>query len=311
MKLQSAGRRAPNQRANELPDSHSEKTLAVVRLRRLMVLLSLCAGLGTTTPVLAASPSQHRVTPPAEISTGLPQHGEEPGNGTSAQIFRWSPFIKEASRRFGVAEDWIKAVMRMESGGHTTAADGSPITSRAGAMGLMQLMPETWRDMQRAYSLGKDPYDPHDNVLAGTAYLRWLYEKFGYPQMFAAYNAGPGTVDAQSAGFRELPEETRNYLTGITRILGTADTVATDSPKSRTRTIQVAQAQRGTAALTRPDGSGVSVDPASVTGVRAALPDEYTPGVQTVISMGPHVNQGVLESPAKVEALLRQHGARV
>ncbi len=252
-------------------------------------------------PAAAAPVSLHPVAAPAVITTNSS---------------RWSSFIQEASLRFGIAEDWIKAVMRMESGGRTKAADGTPITSKAGAMGLMQLMPETWRDMQRAYGLGNDPYDPHDNVLAGTAYLRWLYEKFGYPQMFAAYNAGPATLDAQSAGLRDLPQETRNYVAGIARILGSGPpgSVVPAAPISKSRPrMELAQAQTGggTAAFTRPDGSEVSIDPALVTGVRAALADEYTPNVQTVISMGAHLHQGVLENLAKVEALLRQHGAKV
>ena len=51
---------------------------------------------------------------------------------------------------------------------------GRPIVSRAGAIGLMQLMPGTWRDMQKMLGLGDDPNDPHDNILAGAAYLRLM-----------------------------------------------------------------------------------------------------------------------------------------
>jgi hypothetical protein len=65
------------------------------------------------------------------------------------------------------------------------------------------------------------------------------------------------------------------------------------------------------AVLTRPDGSRISIDPTSVTSVRAAMPNEYTPGVQTVVSVGQHLHQGVLESLDKVETLLRHRGARV
>jgi hypothetical protein len=260
-----------------------------------MAIVSLCATLGVITPSAAAEPSA--------VS-----------QATSAVTARWSPLIKEASRRFGIAEDWIKAVMRMESGEHTSAADGHPITSPKGAMGLMQLMPETWRDMQRAYGLGNDPYDPHDNVMAGTAYLRWLYEKFGFPKMFAAYNAGPGTVGSQTASARELPQETRNYVRGISSILGVQNGLATNSraQSHQTAATLVAHAESGgMAVLTRPDGSQVSFDPSSVTSVRAAMPNEYTPGVQTVVSAGPHLHQGVLESLDKVEMLLRSHGAKV
>ena len=266
----------------------------VFQNRHFVAMLCLCATFGAVTPSAAAEASA--------VS-----------QATSALISRWTPLIREASRRFGIAEVWIKAVMRMESGGQTKTADGHQIKSPKGAMGLMQLMPETWRDMQRAYGLGNDPYDPHDNVMAGTAYLRWLYEKFGFPQMFAAYNAGPGTVALKTAGTRALPQETRNYVQGIARMLGSQPAGAPKSEPRRPVPAQVAQAETAdvAAVFTRPDGSQVSIDPSSVTSVRAALPDEYTPGVQSVISTGPHLHQGVLESLDKVEAQLRRHSARV
>ncbi len=54
----------------------------------------------------------------------------------------WGPHIHEAAARFGVPETWVRAVMRQESGGQQTGADGAPVTSSAGAMGLMQVMPD-------------------------------------------------------------------------------------------------------------------------------------------------------------------------
>jgi soluble lytic murein transglycosylase-like protein len=149
------------------------------------------------------------------IAAKTSEFAKEQTMSTAKLIDRWTPFIKEASRRFGVAETWIKAVMRMKSGGRTLLADSQPIKSNAGAMGIMQIMPDTYKDMREQYGLGADPYDPRDNVLAGAAYLRWLHEKYGYPKMFAAYNAGPGTLEAQVAGARELPSETRAYVSGI------------------------------------------------------------------------------------------------
>ena len=204
--------------------------------------------------------------------------------------------------------------MRMESSGRTQSADGRPITSRVGAMGLMQLMPETWKEMRRLYGLGADPYDPHDNVLAGTAYLRSLYQKFGFPRMFAAYNAGPATVDAQSAGTRDLPHETLDYLRGVAHILGATDDSKTATPRASrekpTTVVSTATPMGVMTDLTRPDGAQVEIDPLTVTGIRAVLPNEYTPGVQTVVSMASRT-QGVLESPAEVMARLRRHGARI
>lgn len=104
--------------------------------------------------------------------------------------------------------------MRAESGGRTRLG-GRPITSPAGAMGLMQLMPGTWTAMRAQHGLGPDPYHPRDNILAGTAYLRAMYNRFGYPGLFGAYNAGPARYAAALAGTRRLPEETRAYLATV------------------------------------------------------------------------------------------------
>jgi len=138
----------------------------------------------------------------------------EPVAATDGALDRWQEFIAEASRRFGVSEAWIRAVMRAESGGRTML-DGRPITSRAGAMGLMQVMPDTYEEMRHAHGLGSDPYDPHDNILAGAAYLRAMYDRYGYPALFAAYNAGPERYDQYLRDGRPLPPETRTYLATI------------------------------------------------------------------------------------------------
>jgi len=129
-------------------------------------------------------------------------------------VDRWRTEIAEASARFAVPVAWIERVMRAESGGHTMLG-GRPITSRAGAMGLMQLMPATWAAMRAAHGLGGNPHDPHDNILAGTAYLRAMYDRFGYPGLFAAYNAGPGRYAAHLTSGRALPTETRAYLAQV------------------------------------------------------------------------------------------------
>lgn len=129
-------------------------------------------------------------------------------------VDRWRPYIAEASVRFGVPVAWIERVIRAESGGMTTL-DGRPIVSRAGAMGLMQLMPGTWAEMRARLGLGEDPHNPRDNILAGTAYLRLMYDRFGYPGLFGAYNAGPARYAAHLATGRALPGETRAYLASV------------------------------------------------------------------------------------------------
>lgn len=129
-------------------------------------------------------------------------------------VDRWQPYIAEASARYAVPVEWIERVMRAESGGRTTL-DSRPITSHAGAMGLMQLMPGTWADMRARLGLGHDPHDPRDNILAGTYYLRLMHDRFGYPGLFGAYNAGPGRYAAWLAGRSGLPGETRAYIASV------------------------------------------------------------------------------------------------
>ncbi|MCR4265848.1 lytic transglycosylase domain-containing protein [Nitratireductor sp. ZSWI3] len=130
------------------------------------------------------------------------------------RLARWQDHVSEASRRFAIPESWIYAVMDAESNGRTML-DGRPTTSHAGAMGLMQVMPETWRDMRREHDLGADPHDPRDNILAGTGYLRAMYDRFGFPGLFAAYNAGPGRYEEHLRDGRPLPKETVFYLKGL------------------------------------------------------------------------------------------------
>ncbi|MEJ0026707.1 MAG: lytic transglycosylase domain-containing protein [Rhizomicrobium sp.] len=134
---------------------------------------------------------------------------------------RWDPDIRRASRRFAVPDLWIRAVMTIESGGRTMMAENAPITSSAGAMGLMQIMPKTWHRMRRQYGLGNDPYDPHDNIMAGAAYLHELDEIYGYPGLFAAYNDGPGMLEAHRRLRQMMPEETTAYVWNIASILST------------------------------------------------------------------------------------------
>lgn len=129
-------------------------------------------------------------------------------------VAQWRPIIAEASTRFGVPTSWIERVMHAESRG-LTMLNGHPIRSRAGAIGLMQLMPATWDEMRARLALGSDPDDPHDNILAGTLYLRLMYDRFGYPGVFGAYNAGPAVYAAWLAGTRRLPTETTAYLRSV------------------------------------------------------------------------------------------------
>jgi soluble lytic murein transglycosylase-like protein len=144
-------------------------------------------------------------------------------------IDRWQAFIDEAALRFGVPASWIRAVMATESSGQTLR-DGRPITSSAGAIGLMPLIPETYAEMRLRHGLGADPYDPHDNIMAGVAYLRAMYDRYGYPGLFAAYNAGPARFDEYLLRGVSLPDQTLHYLLSIGP--GLRDAVVAKRPRA-------------------------------------------------------------------------------
>ena len=128
----------------------------------------------------------------------------------------WGPYVTEAAAKFDVPERWIREVMHQESGGRLYGRGGDLITSGAGAMGLMQVMPGTYDELKARYrELGSDPFDPHNNILAGTAYIREMYDIYGSPGFLAAYNAGPGRLDDYLTRSRTLPEETRRYVASI------------------------------------------------------------------------------------------------
>ncbi|NNM57843.1 MAG: lytic transglycosylase domain-containing protein, partial [Acidocella sp.] len=126
----------------------------------------------------------------------------------------WGPYINIAANRFDVPPTWIRQVMRVESGGHEYL-DGQLIVSAAGAMGLMQLEPATYQEMASRYGLGQDPFNPYDNIMAGTAYIHEMYQIYGSPGFLAAYNAGPGRLDSYMNYHTPLPGETINYVAMI------------------------------------------------------------------------------------------------
>jgi Transglycosylase SLT domain len=183
-----------------------------------VIALLLCsspfAGLPAGHANLHAAAVSHAIVvdasrPEAFLFHGILRVADTPSSTSS--VGQWRTIIAEAAQRFGLPEAWIRAVIRAESGGQATV-DGRPITSSAGAIGLMQVMPDTYAEMRRRHDLGPDPADPHDNILAGTAYLREMLDRFGYPNLFAAYNAGPDRFEAYRRGELPLPAETQAYL---------------------------------------------------------------------------------------------------
>lgn len=215
---------------------------------------------------------------------------------------RWEPFVAEASTRFGVPQVWIRAVMQIESGGRTMLSETQPMVSSMGALGLMQVMPSTYDDMRRQYNLGANPFDPHDNILAGAAYLKFLRGKYPYPALFAAYNDGPGNLEARLRSGGLLPPETENYVGSVTGKIGGAGMRIGDGVGGVSQT-----PRRGSARFTKPNGQPVWIAAGAVASVRAPFPGEYAPGVQAVIGVG-RIHQGVRESVTAVKAALRVHG---
>jgi len=161
-----------------------------------VALLAACAGHGGPAAYTPSYAPTHYYPPPGP-----------PGDP-------WGPYIREAATRFAVPEQWIRAVMAQESGGEEQAV------SFAGAIGLMQVMPATYDELRDENGLGDDPFNPHDNILAGAAYIRQMYDRYGAPGFLAAYNAGPNRLDAYLAGSEDLPDETVNYLAAVGPNLG-------------------------------------------------------------------------------------------
>jgi hypothetical protein len=124
-------------------------------------------------------------------------------SGLSERMSMWEDKMRELCEQYEVDPDLARAVMRMESGGNPNAI------SRAGAIGLMQLMPST------AKGLGVDPKDPERNLEGGIKYLSQLADKYDgdYVKTLAAYNAGPSRVDSYN-GVPPFPE-TQRYVKNV------------------------------------------------------------------------------------------------
>ena len=177
---------------------------ALLRAASSVAVLALVAACATRTPEISA-PQQAAVYAAHARGNYVP-----PGPPDDP----WGPYIEEAAARFDVPAPWVRALMRVESGGEEYR-DGQLTTSPKGAMGLMQVMPATYEELRDRYGLGSDPFDPHDNIIAGVAYMRELYDIYGAPAFLAAYNGGPNRLDDYLSNQRSLPDETRHYVAMI------------------------------------------------------------------------------------------------
>ncbi len=181
-------------------------------------------------------------------------------------------FIAEASQRFGIPVDWIGAVMHAE-------CEHSSDVSSAGAMGLMQIMPDTWTALRTRYQLGSDPFDPHDNIIAGTAYLRAMLDRYGnVTGMLAAYNTGPGRYDSYLATGHLLPTETREYVAKLAPLMGSKPL-----PELATMPLDLARDWRD-APLFAVTGRGSPIGPPSAGGQSAAGPRPTSTIVDTAVN---------------------------
>jgi soluble lytic murein transglycosylase len=133
---------------------------------------------------------------------------KEGGSSSSTQVHSYGDIIKSNAGRFNLEEALVKAVIKVESNYR------SRVTSKKGAQGLMQLIPETARDLNVV-----NPFNPSENIRGGSEYLRKMLDLFNndLELALAAYNAGPGTVKRYGG----IPpyEETRNYVNRVKHYL--------------------------------------------------------------------------------------------
>ncbi|MBF0518318.1 MAG: lytic transglycosylase domain-containing protein [Nitrospirae bacterium] len=121
----------------------------------------------------------------------------------NSRVDRYDEVVQRAADKYGVDSALIKAVMRAESGGNSHAI------SRAGARGLMQLMPATARDLGV-----RNSFNPKENIEGGTKYLRQLLDRYdgNVTQAVAAYNWGMGNLERRPS---RMPAETKNYIAKV------------------------------------------------------------------------------------------------
>jgi len=159
---------------------------------------------GTPAPAghFPAGPTQ--VAPVPEGQASKNQRSPQKNDGLASPI-ALEQIIGQAADAYGVEKSLIKSVIKAESNFAVHS------TSPRGAMGLMQLMPDTARELGV-----RDAYDPRENIMGGTKYLKGLLNRYGGDTRLAlaAYNWGMGNVEKYPG---RLPQETRNYIARVTK----------------------------------------------------------------------------------------------
>lgn len=151
---------------------------------------------------------------PTKAPLASPAHAQSRPAKVAGVAEPFAAFVAEAAQHFRIPASWIRAIMHAES------REDARATSPKGAMGLMQIMPSTWTELRAKHRLGVDPYDPHDNILAGAAFLQELHDRYGSPGFLAAYNAGARRYEDHLATGRPLPAETQAYVAAIVPLIG-------------------------------------------------------------------------------------------
>ncbi|MGP2492629.1 lytic transglycosylase domain-containing protein [Mesorhizobium sp. PUT5] len=187
-------------------------------VRTVTAMLAACAIVVVTAAPASADPPRDEA---ASAVASTPDGSSRRSPVVVSPADPWAAHITDAARRFDVSERWIRAVMAVES------VNGPAALSPKGAIGLMQVMPATWDELRAKHGLGDDPWRPRDNILAGTAYLREMHDRYGsVSAMLAAYNAGPGRYDSHLATGRPLPAETVDYVAKIMPMIDGTGAVA-------------------------------------------------------------------------------------
>ena len=206
-----------------------------------------------------------------------PAFGQDAAEQAPPRVVDVASHVAEAAQRFGIPEQWIYAVMRTESAGRIGAV------SSAGAMGLMQLMPGTWARQRTRFGLGTDPFNPRDNIMAGTSYLREMYDSYGTPGFLAAYNAGPGRFEDWRDRGRPLPAETRAYVAKIAPMLQSDSAVTLVASASPVQPIRPSWTQgqlfavRGDAVADASGSFAAAAPPTSIPALSAPLNGLFAP----------------------------------